>query len=166
MSAQRYTTQAFPSYAFVPGEAPHPTRDPRGHSYSEGPESPVPSVEPENWKSSADYLFGVDLYNAGFLWEAHEAWEGLWHVSKHDKVQAQFIQGLIQCTAGCLKIRMDQKRGMQKLFSAGIGRLQSVVKDFGPYYMGLDIVEFTDALQEFGEGDPPVVEDRPRLELQ
>jgi uncharacterized protein len=166
MSAQRYTTTELPPYAFVPGAAPHPTRDPRGHSYSEDPEPPVPSVEPDDWNSSEDYLFGVDLYNEGFLWEAHEAWEGLWHVSKHDKVQAQFIQGLIQCTAGCLKIRMDQKRGMEKLFSAGIERLRSVVNDFGPYYMGLDIVEFADALQTFGEGDLPAVEDRPRLSLE
>lgn len=166
MSAQRYSTEPFPPYAFVPGEAPHPTRDPKGHSYSEGPEPEVPSVEPENWRESVDYLFGVDLYNHGFLWEAHEAWEGLWHVSKHDPVQAQFIQGLIQCTAGCLKIRMGQQRGMQKLFAAGLDRLQSVVKDFGPHYMGLDVVEFIEAIQTYGEGDLPPVEDRPVLVLE
>ena len=26
----------------------------------------------------ADWLFGVDLFNAFFFWEAHESWEGLW----------------------------------------------------------------------------------------
>jgi predicted metal-dependent hydrolase len=122
-------------------------------------------VTPEDWRSSQDYLFGIDLYNAGFLWEAHEAWEGLWHVSKHDSTQANFIQGLIQCTAGCLKIPMGQARGMEKLFEMGTGRLLSVVREVGPEYMGLDIPGFVGEIHAFGASSPPSIEDRPRIEL-
>ncbi len=161
----RYTDLPFPPYAFVPGEAPHPTRDPRGHSYSEEPEAPVESVSPEAWRRSQDYLFGVDLYNAGYLWEAHEAWEGLWHVSKHDPVQAQFIQGLIQCAAGCLKIRMGQPRGMVKLFEQGLGRLEGVLREAGSEYMGLDLAGFIVAVRDFGAGEPSSNEGRPLIEL-
>lgn len=161
----RYSTHEFPPYAFVPGEHPHPTRDPRGHSYSEEPEPEVPSVEPEDWRESEDYLYGADLYNAGYLWEAHEAWEGLWHVSKHDRVQAQFIQGLIQCAAGCLKIRMGQERGMEKLFEQGVGRLHSVLREVGDQYMGVSITEFTSELLEFAATEPSSIKGRPRLEL-
>ena len=58
---------------------PHPTQDERGHSYSRGEEAPALYFPPESWRENADYLYGVDLYNHGYLWEAHEAWEGLWH---------------------------------------------------------------------------------------
>ncbi|MFQ5661093.1 MAG: hypothetical protein ACE5GZ_11755 [Gammaproteobacteria bacterium] len=33
----RYTNRPFPSYRYVPGKAPHPTRDPDGHSYNKPP---------------------------------------------------------------------------------------------------------------------------------
>ena len=161
----RYSTQPFPPYAFVPGEHPHPTRDPRGHSYSEEGEAPVRSISPEQWRSSPDYLYGADLYNAGYLWEAHEAWEGLWHVSKHNPVQAQFLQGLIQCAAGCLKISMGQKRGMEKLFEQGVERLHMALREAGDDYMGLAISEFTGELLEFAATDPANIEGRPRIEL-
>ena len=34
----RYTNLPLPAYRFVPGKAPHPTRDPDGHSYNKQPE--------------------------------------------------------------------------------------------------------------------------------
>ena len=83
--------RAFPPYAFQPGKHPHPTRDPKGHSYTGEPEPPADYFEPEEWRDNEDYLFGVDLYNHGYLWEAHEAWESIWHPSKHDAEQADFL---------------------------------------------------------------------------
>ena len=70
----------FPSYAFLPGRDPHPQRDPAGHSYGEHGPTAV-HVDADDWRDNEPYLFGVDLYNHGFLWEAHEAWEGIWHPS-------------------------------------------------------------------------------------
>lgn len=166
MDTPRYSDKPFPPYAFVPGESAHPTRDPAGHSYSEFPEPPVPRVAPGDWKESPDYLFGADLYNHGYLWEAHEAWEGLWHVVKPNPLQAQFIQGLIQCAAGCLKIRMGQQRGMQKLFEAGLKRLGEVMKAEGPEYMGFNIFEYSAALREFEEGAPSSPDGRPLVLLE
>ena len=55
----------------------------------------------------AVFLYGVDLYNHGYLWEAHEAWEGLWHQAKRDALQAEFLQGLIQCAAAALKVVVE-----------------------------------------------------------
>jgi predicted metal-dependent hydrolase len=161
----RYSITPYPPYAFVPGEHPHPTRDPKGHSYSEDPEPPVDRVDPDDWHESEDYLFGADLYNDGYLWEAHEAWEGLWHVSKRSPTQALFIQGLIQVAAGCLKIRMGQPRGMVKLFDAGVTKLHTVMREVGDHYMGVSITEFTSDLYTFAATEPTSNEDRPRLEL-
>ena len=92
--------QDLPPYAFLPGRDPHPTRDPRGHSYASTAEPEVPYIAAADWSENEAYLFGVDLYNHGFLWEAHEAWEGTWIVTKADEVQAEHLQGLIQFTDG------------------------------------------------------------------
>lgn len=59
----------FPPYAYVPGDAPHPTRDPGGHSYGAEFEIPEPP-DPEDWRACRDYLYGIDLFNHGFYWEA------------------------------------------------------------------------------------------------
>ena len=162
----RYSGRPFPAYAFLPGRDPHPTRDPRGHSYSEAREAPPPSVDPEGWEACPDYLYGVDLYNHGYLWEAHEAWEGLWHVSKHDPVQADFLQGLIQCAAACLKVPMEQPRGLERLSALGTERLEGVVRRAGPVYMGLELPPFVAAMRTFSGGDPGSIDGRPRIELE
>ncbi len=44
----RYSREPFPAYRFVPGEHPHPTRDPAGHSFGR-PEAVVPP-SPETWR--------------------------------------------------------------------------------------------------------------------
>jgi len=68
-----------PPYSYVPGRLPHPISDPPGHSYGlheislgEVQQGPVASVSlVSGWRVSSDYLFGIDLFNHGFCWEAH-----------------------------------------------------------------------------------------------
>ena len=154
----------FPPYAYLPGRDPHPTRDPEGHSYG-ADETPPPYMPPEEWEQNEQYLFGVDLYNEGFLWEAHEAWEGLWHVSKPDEHQAAHLQGLIQCAAACLKIAMGQPRGLERLSALGTEKIERTALAEGPLYMGLDSLEFVSAMRSFAESSPQTSDGRPRIEL-
>ena len=155
----------FPPYAYTPGEHPHPTGDPRGHSYSDTPEPPAAYLDPSEWRANSDYLFGVDLYNAGFLWEAHEAWEGLWHRAKHDELQAEFLQGLIQCAAAALKARMRQPRGVAKLSEIGLARLERVDQRARADFMGLDVSAFVAAFRAFAQSGPESDAGRPLLVL-
>ena len=155
-----------PPYAFLPGRDPHPNRDPEGHSYDSAPESPVAYVAPADWRENGEYLFGVDLYNHGFLWEAHEAWEGSWIATKADEVQAEHLQGLIQCAAAALKVSMEQPRGLAKLALIGTARLEQVITTAGALYMGLDLEEFVEDFRAFAASEPESAEDRPRIELQ
>ena len=39
-----------PPYAFLPGRDPHPTRDPKGHSYASSAEPAVAYRTAENWR--------------------------------------------------------------------------------------------------------------------
>ena len=155
----------FPPYAFLPGRDPHPTRDPRGHSHSEIEGPGGAHTHAEEWQENKDYLFGCALYNAGYLWEAHEAWEDIWHPSKHDEVQANFLQGLIQCSAASLKIPMGQPDGLAKLSEQGTLRLEGVMQSAGPSYMGLDLAQFIAAFRTFASSSPDSADERPQIEL-
>lgn len=168
IDAPRYAPQfAFPPYAFLPGKDPHPRQDPRGHSYGtlEMPASDAP--HPENWRAAEGYLFGVDLYNHGYLWEAHEAWEELWHPAKRsDPVLAAFLQGLIQCSASSLKARMREPRGHLKLAELALSKLTAVADAHAGRYMGLDLFDFIDDFRAFVVAGSLDAEQRPRLLLE
>lgn len=156
--------RAFPPYAFLPGTDPHPSRDPRGHSF--GAAEPKEIWRPASeWRDNEPYLAGVDLYNHAYLWEAHEAWEGLWHPSKVDPPQAEHIQGLIQCAAACLKVAMGQPGGLARLTELGTGRLERVARQEGARFMGLDVFAFVVEMRAFAASEPSDVSGRPVLEL-
>src|SRR5207249_5173379 len=96
MDLPRYLADVpLPPYTHVPGRTPHPVSDPRGHSFGHAPEpSAVP--DPDDWRGCRAYLRGLDLFNHGFYWEAHEVWEGLWHACGRAGRTADFPQGLIK----------------------------------------------------------------------
>lgn len=157
-------SRAFPPYAFLPGRDPHPTRDPTGHSF--GIEETAPTFLPaSSWRANAPYLFGVDLYNHGFLWEAHESWEGLWHASKADRILALHLQGLIQCSAAWLKISMQQPRGVERLSALALEKLDEVARLSRGHYMGLDLDSFLPAVRAFADSAPTALDGYPRLVL-
>jgi predicted metal-dependent hydrolase len=57
------------------------------------------------WLSSDAFLWGLDLFNHGYYWEAHEAWEGLWQVADRDDPLRTLFKGLILLSAAGVKIR-------------------------------------------------------------
>ncbi len=69
----RYAPEiALPSYAYVPGHRPHPNRDPSGHGQGPDP-GDIPAVaDLRHWQENRVYLSGIDLFNHGYYWEAHE----------------------------------------------------------------------------------------------
>ncbi len=119
----RYSTKPFPPYRFVPGRAPHPRRDPKGHAYGT-PEPKPPPVDPARWRESDIYLFGIDLYNFAYWWECHEALEALWHAVGHTTRTGQFLQGIIQVSAANLKRFVGQDEGAKRLWAEGLARLR------------------------------------------
>jgi uncharacterized protein len=138
----RYSTRPFPSYRFVPGRAPHPRRDPRGHSY--GLPEPKPTPFPaDKWQTSEDYLYGIDLYNFAYWWECHEVFEGLWHAVEHTSEQGNFFQALIQVAAANLKCFLGNSAAAHNLLHSGITRLQKVP----PSYLGINVSRLTETLQ-------------------
>jgi uncharacterized protein len=61
------------------------------------------------------FRYGVDLYNAGCCWEAHEAWEALWSRSVRGTPLFHLLQGLILLAAARHKAACAQPRGAERL---------------------------------------------------
>jgi uncharacterized protein len=136
----------FPPYAYVPGDTPHPTRDPGGHSYGAEFEIPEPP-NPEDWRGCREYLYGIDLFNHGFYWEAHEAWEGLWVACGRRGPTATYLQALISLAAAGLKARSGSAHGMRANAGKAVRLLESVARHAGSHrtrYMGLDFRALAD----------------------
>ncbi|MFT6397973.1 MAG: hypothetical protein ACJAYU_002728 [Bradymonadia bacterium] len=94
----------FPDYAYLPGHRPHPRRDQSGHSFG--------LAEPEaEWPVAFDsrlLLHAEALFDAGYYWEAHEAWEAVWLAAGRAGSEAELMQGLIKWAALAIKVRQDR----------------------------------------------------------
>ncbi len=102
---------AFPPYTYVPGMFPHPFRSEEGHGFRLHPSPSRPPAN-GNWRECVHYRMGLDLFNHGYYWEAHELWEALWHAYGRRGAAACFLQGLIHLAAAGVKVRMGNERGM------------------------------------------------------
>ena len=102
---------SLPPYAHVPGRTPHPVSDPRGHSFGHAPQTPA-APDADDWTNCRAYLRGLDLFNHGFYWEAHEEWESLWHACGRAGRTADFLKGLIKLAAAGVKVREGRPRGV------------------------------------------------------
>ncbi len=107
----RLASLPFPCYAFVPGMHPHPISDPRGHSWGSSDDSldPADAVGCHNV-----YCWAVDLFNHGYVWEAHEAWESLWIAAGRVGPAATFLKGLIKLAAAGVKARQGKLVGVRR----------------------------------------------------
>jgi hypothetical protein len=94
--------EPLPPYTFVPGQMPHPVSDPHGHSYGVEPAVPPPP-DPDHWQACKPYLFGLDLFNHQFFWEAHVQWESVWLACGKKGKCADFLKGLIKLAAAGVK---------------------------------------------------------------
>ncbi len=108
----RYVPQyAFPSFSYVPGTFP-PAHAAGGNGF--GPAA-LPAYDPQTpWAQSDVFWFGIDLFNHGFYWEAHEAWESLWHALGRRGNEADFLKALIKLAAAGVKAREGRAAGAMK----------------------------------------------------
>jgi predicted metal-dependent hydrolase len=148
-----------PPYTYVPGRSPHPVSDPRGHGI--GKEAgPILLAGPDHWRGCGPYLFGVDLFNHGYYWEAHEAWEGLWHACGRAGPEADFWKGLIQLAVAGVKVREGRPEGVRRHARRAaelLRRSAAALGDAGGRYLGLDLAALTRqalAAAEWPPADP------------
>ena len=108
---KRYSNIEFPPYAFVPGRNPHPRSHPEGHLYNKQDSKPD-RVDDKLFLDSQEYLYGIDLFNYGYYWEAHEVWESLWNAHNREGNTANFLKALIRLSASGVKVKQGQEKGI------------------------------------------------------
>jgi len=137
-----------PAYSYVPGKFPHPIRDPNGHSFGEIAEEVV-ELDPRQWRECEQYLRGIDLFNHGFYWEAHESWEAVWNAAGRQGSVADFIKGLIKLAAASVKAREGSANGVARHATRGDKLFCYAQSRFGPdsSMMGLSLAD----LRQFAE---------------
>lgn len=121
-----------PPYGFVPGAFPHPVRDPAGHSHGKptpwGP-PPAPGAPPgEAWGHA------FDLFNHGYYWEAHEAFEAWWGASAEGEPRRVLFQALLRLCAAGVKARQGLGAGIHSHATRAARLLESLA----PPLLGLD----------------------------
>lgn len=152
----RLSREALPAYRHVPGLTPHPVTHPAGHSYGHRLAAPAPACLelPDRWRDCTDYLYGADLFNRAYLWEAHEAWEAVWKGAGEETPPGQFVQGLIQTAASLLRRHLGTAAGSLSLWRKACRRFDAIVacserKGASASYMGIDLVEWRARVERY-----------------
>ncbi|MGV3608566.1 MAG: DUF309 domain-containing protein [Planctomycetaceae bacterium] len=160
-SPPRYAPQLqLPPYTYVPGLAPHPISSPQGHSYQHHP-SESPPLNRQNWQTHDAYLSGIDLWNFGYYWEAHEIWESAWkstrtapsdNTPKSSSLHA-FLQALIKLAAAGVKRREGNATGTER-------HLLRAIELFTPFLSenslcGLEIATICHQISHLSSGKTP-----------
>ena len=109
----------------------------------------------------AQFQLGIELFNAGRFFEAHEAWEEIWLVASEP--EKTFFQGLIQVSAAFHHRLRGNRQGMESLLEAGLAKLAP----FPDGYRGIDLAKLrVDAKAWAAEQDATAeINRRPRIEL-
>ncbi|HAD03325.1 MAG: hypothetical protein A2091_13405 [Desulfuromonadales bacterium GWD2_61_12] len=158
----RYSQRPLPPYRYLPvADAvaqPHPRVDRAGHSYGQDEEY-LPGFTPDDWATCEIYLYGIDLFNHGYWWEAHEAWETVWLAAGQRSTRCgTFVQGLIQLAGAQLKRFIHEPVGAQSLTEHGCAKLARVAG----VYLGIDVAALIAAARRCLREDR---EEFPRIEL-
>ena len=159
----RYTQRPFPPYRYLPFQTsnplPHPRTDPAGHSYDQEDDY-LPHFAPDDWRTCEPYRYGIDLFNHGYWWEAHEALETVWLAAgQKSTLCGKFVQGLIQLSGAQLKRFTNEPRGAQSLTKSGIEKISLVEGS----YLGIEIVPFINDVERCLSEDQG---EFPRIELR
>jgi uncharacterized protein len=89
-------------------------------------------------------LRGVDLFNSGRYWDAHEIWEAEWTPDRKGP-DSGFYKGLIQIAAGCLHYTRRNRRGAVNKWTSGADYLRPYL----PAHRGIALAPLVEAVDRF-----------------
>jgi hypothetical protein len=106
----------------------------------------------------ADPSKGIELFNRGLYWDAHEAWEHEWMPDRKGP-DSGFFKGLIQVAAGCLHYTRHNRRGAVNKWRSGADYLRPYL----PAHRGVRLAPLVSTVDGFLEAIAR--EDWPLLEM-
>lgn len=107
--------------------------------------------------TSPEYQSGIDLFNAGKFWHAHEAWEQAWIEADEPQIRL-FYKGIIQTAAALVHWQKGNPRGLHLNWAKARAKLVQLP----PITMHLPIDRLIAAMDRFeaAEGidlEPPTL---------
>lgn len=87
---------------------------------------------------------GIELFNSGEYWHAHEVWEREWTPDRKGP-NSGFYKGLIQVAAGCLHYTRRNRRGAINKWRSGADYLRPYL----PAHMGVELAPLVRAVDDF-----------------
>lgn len=99
---------------------------------------------------------GVDQFNAGKFFDAHESWETIWlKAPEPDKI---FLQGITQVTAAFHHHSQGNREGAESLLQKGLQKLEQFPAD----YRGVRLEKLREELRKWAAALQKV-KHRPRM---
>jgi predicted metal-dependent hydrolase len=92
-----------------------------------------------------DFDRGIELFNAGRYFEAHEEWEKLWLMAEKDSPPKLFVQGLIMLAAALDHYGKKEYAGTAKLLPQALERLTMYKK------IGMELLDMDGLLRQASE---------------
>jgi predicted metal-dependent hydrolase len=89
------------------------------------------------------YLQGVELFNAGRYYEAHEALEEIWRTCPRDSQERLFYQALIQIAAACLHRARGRWRPALRQYARATDKLARIT---ARHFLGMNVAELRNDL--------------------
>jgi hypothetical protein len=143
-----------PPYSYVPGGPwPHPISSPQGHSFGQVASREAAEKEGQAVRSPR-LLRGIALFNAGYYWEAHEVWEGLWHGYGRRGTDADVVKALIKLAAAGVKVREGHEHGVRVHAGRAAELFASVRSAGGSHRLGLDLDQWAERCRGVAENPP------------
>ena len=140
--------RAFPEYRYVRGVNLRPRRRADDHSYGRARETQA--LSKWDWHENEDFLFGIDLYHAAYLWESHEPWEELLGSVPDDSPESNLLQALAMNSAAQIAALESNARRTRVRSQEARWRLARIrAKGFtGPdsRFFGFDIGDLIDQI--------------------
>jgi predicted metal-dependent hydrolase len=128
-----------PAYTYVPGGPwPHPNRAVREY-WNTDASSRRERLRANESSWRAVFQRGVELFNAGYYWEAHEVWEELWHVEERRGATGEALKGLIKLAAAGVKAREGRENGVRTHCRRAAESFASAASQGGAGRLGLNL---------------------------
>ncbi|MCR9122384.1 MAG: DUF309 domain-containing protein [Phyllobacteriaceae bacterium] len=124
-----------PPYAHVPG---------RNARHEEGRWDDVrataePGMGAEALAASPAFIAGMDFFENGFFWEAHEVWEAVWMACPPNSAEHRFVQALIQLANAELKLAMEKPKAATRLCAIAEALLSEAARGGHDQVLGVGV---------------------------
>jgi uncharacterized protein len=102
--------------AYLPGSGVEPPRAALAEVRAALPRR----VDADWLADAASFRLALELYGAGYFWEAHEVIEPLLDATLPNSAERNLLEAIIQLSNACLKLRMQQPNAAVRLIAESL----------------------------------------------